>query len=102
MSHTKSEKVALHQPHLQSYLMKVARACIASQLHQMNLRFKHYDVSGDGRLSYTEMRHVMEDLGFAAAEEVDHIIESLDSDRSGLIEYSEFIAGCLDLSSENM
>jgi len=102
-----AEKISLRQPHLQSHLVKVARTCVASQLnlsqlYHMNLRFKHYDVSGDGRLSYGEMLKVMEDIGVTAADDVEVIIDSLDSDRSGMIEYTEFIAGCIDISAEHM
>eukprot|EP00929_Paragymnodinium_shiwhaense_P096298 TRINITY_DN57852_c0_g1_i1.p1 TRINITY_DN57852_c0_g1~~TRINITY_DN57852_c0_g1_i1.p1 ORF type:complete len:955 (+),score=247.66 TRINITY_DN57852_c0_g1_i1:128-2992(+) len=99
--------VTLQRPHLQSHLMKVARACITSQLnlsqlHHMNQRFKHYDISGDGRLCYAEMRHVLEDVGIVAGEDLELILESLDSNHNGIIEYSEFIAGCIDISCETM
>jgi len=100
-----AEKLSLHMPHLQSHLMKMARSCITSQLnlsqlHRMNARFKYYDVSGDGRLNSAEVRQVLEDLGVTDTEDVELIIESLDTDHSGLIEYSEFVASCIDLSSE--
>mmetsp|Transcript_16203 Transcript_16203/g.37271 ORF Transcript_16203/g.37271 Transcript_16203/m.37271 type:complete len:881 (-) Transcript_16203:45-2687(-) len=99
------EKLSLHMPHLQSHLMKMARSCITSQLnlsqlHRMNARFKYYDVSGDGRLNSAEVRQVLEDLGVSAGDDVELIVESLDTDHSGLIEYSEFVASCIDLSSE--
>lgn len=101
---SESEKLALHLPHLQSHLMRMARACLTSQLnlsqlHRMNARFKNYDVSGDGRLNLAEMHQVLEDVGVTATQDVELIIESLDADRSGHIEYSEFIATCIDISS---
>eukprot|EP00928_Gymnodinium_smaydae_P042593 TRINITY_DN28655_c0_g1_i1.p1 TRINITY_DN28655_c0_g1~~TRINITY_DN28655_c0_g1_i1.p1 ORF type:complete len:853 (+),score=191.39 TRINITY_DN28655_c0_g1_i1:140-2560(+) len=103
---TKEERKALQSEHLQSHLMKMARSCVASQLslsqlHHLNLRFGQYDTSGDGRLGHVEMRQVLEDAG-VAADDIDVIIESLDSDGSGVIEYSEFASGCIDLASDGM
>eukprot|EP00929_Paragymnodinium_shiwhaense_P112805 TRINITY_DN81073_c0_g1_i1.p1 TRINITY_DN81073_c0_g1~~TRINITY_DN81073_c0_g1_i1.p1 ORF type:complete len:820 (+),score=210.23 TRINITY_DN81073_c0_g1_i1:79-2538(+) len=103
---TTEERMALHGQHLQSHLTKMACTCITSQLslsqlHLLNDRFKHYDTSGDGRLGHVEMRQVLVDVG-VAPEDIDVVIESLDSDRSGVIEYSEFIAGCIDVSDTSM
>lgn len=99
------ERASLQVHYLQSHLMRMARHCITSQLsltplHQLNQRFKHYDRDGNGRLSLLEMRQVLEDIGISSSEDIDLILESLDSNRNGLIEYSEFIAGCLDLASD--
>lgn len=104
---TDSERAALQHQHLQSHLMKMAMACVTSQLnlselHHLNLRFKKYDSSGDGRLSHVEMRQVLDDVNVASEEDKNLIIESLDGDHSGLIEYSEFVAGCLDLGSAGL
>jgi len=48
------------------------------------------------------MRQVLEDGGIAAADDLDLIVQALDVDHSGKIEYSEFITGCLNLSSEHV
>jgi calcium-dependent protein kinase len=102
-----TEKLALQEQHLQSHLMKMAMAAVTSQLnlsqmHHLNNRFEHYDSSGDGRLSHAEMRQVLEDVGVRKGEDLELVIESLDSDRSGLIEYSEFVAGCVDIASSDV
>merc|ERR1712150_208716 len=104
------DKVSLQQlqkEYMKSHLMRMALSCITSQLnlsqmHHMNLRFKQYDGSGDGRLSHVEMRAVLEDVGLKNGDDMELIIESLDSDHSGLIEYSEFVAGCLDLGEDDV
>eukprot|EP00445_Apocalathium_hangoei_P018687 CAMPEP_0203907778 /NCGR_PEP_ID=MMETSP0359-20131031/49237_1 /ASSEMBLY_ACC=CAM_ASM_000338 /TAXON_ID=268821 /ORGANISM="Scrippsiella Hangoei, Strain SHTV-5" /LENGTH=839 /DNA_ID=CAMNT_0050832647 /DNA_START=32 /DNA_END=2551 /DNA_ORIENTATION=+ len=103
----RDEVKALQQQHLQSHLMKMARHCVASQLnlsqlHYLNLRFKKYDISGDGRLSHVEMRQALEDVGVATGSDAELIIESLDGDGSGMIEYSEFVAGCLNLAKDGI
>merc|ERR1712048_593160 len=67
----------------------------------MNEKFRQYDSSGDGRLCHSEIREVLEDVGITG-EEMELIIESLDSDHSGVIEYSEFISGSLDLASDQV
>lgn len=87
--------------------MNMATHCIISQLnlsklHHMNNRFAHYDSTGDGRLGYLEMRQVLEDVGVSNQQDVELIIEALDSNRSGMVEYSEFVAGCLDISSKDL
>eukprot|EP00930_Biecheleria_cincta_P083656 TRINITY_DN73188_c0_g1_i1.p1 TRINITY_DN73188_c0_g1~~TRINITY_DN73188_c0_g1_i1.p1 ORF type:complete len:813 (+),score=132.77 TRINITY_DN73188_c0_g1_i1:142-2580(+) len=101
------ERMALQHQHLQSHIMRMARLCITSQLnlsplHHLNHRFRQYDSDGNGRLNHLEMRQVLEDVGISSSEDIDLIIESLDSNDNGLIDYSEFIAGCLDLASDGM
>lgn len=103
---SEDEKRALQQQHLQSHLMTMAKVCITSQLnlsqlHHLNARFRKYDSSGDGRLSHVEMRQVLEDVGIQTYEDKELIIEGLDTDHSGVIEYSEFIAGCMDAASND-
>mmetsp|Transcript_30960 Transcript_30960/g.79530 ORF Transcript_30960/g.79530 Transcript_30960/m.79530 type:complete len:817 (+) Transcript_30960:56-2506(+) len=104
---TAEERRALHEQHLQSHLMKMSMTCITSQLNlsqlqHMNLRFAKYDTASDGRLSHMEMRQVLEDVGIKNVEDAELVIESLDGDHSGMIEYSEFVAGCLDIASDGM
>mmetsp|Transcript_31910 Transcript_31910/g.74665 ORF Transcript_31910/g.74665 Transcript_31910/m.74665 type:complete len:923 (-) Transcript_31910:30-2798(-) len=101
------ERVALQQQILQSHLMRMVRHCITSQLglaplHHLNMRFQQYDSGGDGRLNLLEIRQVLEDVGIHDREDVELVIESLDSNRNGYIEYSEFMTGCLDLASDSM
>mmetsp|Transcript_66208 Transcript_66208/g.183313 ORF Transcript_66208/g.183313 Transcript_66208/m.183313 type:complete len:806 (-) Transcript_66208:63-2480(-) len=102
-----AEVKSLQNQHLQSHLMKMVRHCITSQvsippLHHLYQLFQHYDAEGDGMLSYLEMRQALEDIGITADADLDLIIDSLDGNQNGKIEYSEFIAGCLDLASEDM
>jgi len=101
------ERTALRHQHLQSHLLTMARHCVTSQLslsplHHLNTLFRQYDRDGNGRLNHLEMRQVLDEIGIRSGEDVELIIESLDSNRSGLIEYSEFIAGCIDLASDDM
>merc|ERR1712146_468245 len=103
---TMEERALLHQQHLQSHLMKMACYCLAShlnlsQLHHLNVAFKRYDTSGDGQLNHMEMRQVLADVG-AQASEIEFLIQALDSDHSGNIEYSEFIAASIDIANDDL
>lgn len=102
-----SERDALQELQMRSHMTQMAIHAITSQLnltqlHKLNLQFKKYDSTGDGRLSLDEMRQVLEDSGIESMETKDLIVLSLDSDHSGKIEYSEFIAGCLDIGAESI
>lgn len=100
----KDEKGALQQQQLQSHMTRMAMHCITSQmnlsqLHALSLKFKKYDHTGDGRLSLEEMRQVLVDSNIGTSDDKDLIVQALDSDQSGKIEYSEFVTGCIDVAS---
>jgi len=100
-------KLALQQVHAQSHFMRTALQCLTSQLslselNGLSAQFQHYDTSGNGRLSHVEVTHVLEDAGITSPDDIELIISTLDGDGSGSIEYSEFIAGCISISSEDM
>jgi len=48
------------------------------------------------------MRLVLADVGVSQGEDVELVIESLDGDHSGMIEYSEFMSGCITHSTEEL
>ena len=89
---------------------KLQQACIAFIVHQMitndsakELRdiFKAIDTSGDGRLTIEELRN-----GYAQyfhtqilEDEFEAIMKNLDSDKSGFIEYEEFLRATLNLET---
>jgi calcium-dependent protein kinase len=93
-----------------SFKQKLHRLTIAYLVHQMsanqnikNLRdfFKQMDSSGDGRLSLDEIRtgykqfftHSFSD------QECDEILKDLDQDRSGYIEFEEFLRATLKVET---
>eukprot|EP00927_Polykrikos_kofoidii_P067842 TRINITY_DN63277_c0_g1_i1.p1 TRINITY_DN63277_c0_g1~~TRINITY_DN63277_c0_g1_i1.p1 ORF type:complete len:847 (-),score=183.59 TRINITY_DN63277_c0_g1_i1:47-2545(-) len=103
---TEVECASLHGQHLRSHMTNMATACIVSQLSlsqltHLNMQFGQYDTSSDGRLGHVEMRQVLEDIGFRGSD-IDVTIECLDLDNSGVIEYSEFIAGCINVAGEDL
>lgn len=101
------DKHALLQHQLQSHLSKMALHCLTTQLsltqlHRLNSLFSQYDSSRDGRLNHDEMRRVLADVGVSEGEDVELVIESLDGDHSGMIEYSEFMSGCIVHSEDEL
>jgi len=99
--------MALQCLQLQSHLMRMALRCITSQLSlsqldQLSEQFERYDSAGDGKLSDTDVRQLLEDVGVIDSDNMELIIASLDSDRSGFITYSEFIASCISLAGNNV
>jgi len=100
-------RASLQQLHLQSHMTRMALHCITSQLnlpqlHQLNRQFRHYDRSGDGSLSRTEMQQLLEDVGITSKEVTELIVGAMDGDQNGSIGYSEFIAGSLHLASDGV
>eukprot|EP00930_Biecheleria_cincta_P066801 TRINITY_DN5306_c0_g2_i1.p1 TRINITY_DN5306_c0_g2~~TRINITY_DN5306_c0_g2_i1.p1 ORF type:complete len:759 (-),score=142.47 TRINITY_DN5306_c0_g2_i1:75-2351(-) len=90
-----------------SHLEQCVMACVASQLNvhrraeKVTEVFQRMDVDGSGTLSKEEMSVVFMELGVQEAE-ADILMRSLDTDADGLIEYSEFIAGCMSIRREEV
>merc|ERR1712080_178562 len=93
---TKRYKKAFSRIRQKSSFSKVFTICSAAQLdtarvHEMNKAFKAMDINGDGMLSQDELRDGLMKMDFDA-EMADSIIDSIDVDHDGLVNYSEFIA----------
>ena len=55
--------------------------------------FKVFDKDGNGKISHTELKQVMEDLGENMTEqEIDNMIKDADTDDDGMVNYQEFLA----------
>ena len=59
---------------------------------QLGSLFKLLDVNGDGRLSKEELTEACSKIGSINIEEIEAIFENIDIDKSGFIDYSEFLA----------
>jgi calcium-dependent protein kinase len=86
----------------QNKLKKAALHVIASQLGESQIKalretFMHLDHNGDGLLTAAEMKEGLEKAGLKEIpEELQQILEEVDSDGSGVIDYTEFLAATLD------
>mmetsp|Transcript_43143 Transcript_43143/g.97269 ORF Transcript_43143/g.97269 Transcript_43143/m.97269 type:complete len:505 (-) Transcript_43143:251-1765(-) len=86
----------------QNRLKKAAQTIIAGQLDEaaisdLRVAFMALDANGDGVLSLSELREGLRQRGLQLSDsELEHIMDSVDSDRSGSIGYTEFLAASLD------
>lgn len=86
----------------QSKLKKVALHVIASQMSESQIKalrdtFMALDDNGDGLLTVKELKNGLEKAGFKDIPfDLQQIMEEVDSDGSGVIDYTEFLAATLD------
>lgn len=86
-------------------LQQAVLAFITSQLmrqddmNELITTFQAFDVNGDGKLSRAELLEgysKIHDLSLTEAKvEVDRIMQTVDLDRSGFVDYSEFISAAV-------
>lgn len=89
-----------------SHLDRCVMACVATQLNATKLRylnetFESWDRNGSGVLDLQEMSEALADMGVRGGD-VDTMLKLLDTDGDGHVNYSEFVAGCLDLQREQV
>merc|ERR1712151_363364 len=86
----------------QNKLKKAALQVIAGQLSEERIKglretFTSLDENGDGLLTVAELKAGLEQAGMAdAPEDLQAIVDGLDGDGSGYVDYSEFLAATLD------
>ncbi|EGR28784.1 protein kinase domain protein, partial [Ichthyophthirius multifiliis] len=84
-------------------LKKVALSFIASQLSENEISelgklFRQLDKNGDGVLTIDEIRDGLTNSSDKNLEEVRKVISSIDTDGSGKIDYTEFLAATMEKS----
>jgi len=67
-----------------------------SQIKRLKDAFLAFDKNGDGRLTRDEMSKGLREAGFDDEAYIKSIVDQMDTDGSGEIEYNEFLTGCLD------
>jgi len=86
----------------QNKLKKAALHIIAGQLNEDQIKalretFMHLDGNGDGLLTAAEMKEGLAKAGLKEIPpDLQQILEDVDSDGSGVIDYTEFLAATLD------
>jgi len=89
----------------QNKLKKAALQIIATQLDDASIRglrdtFTALDSNGDGLLTCTEIKNGLEKAGVRkTASDLELICDGIDTDGSGVIDYTEFLAAALDKRS---
>lgn len=85
-----------------SLLKKAALQVVADRLQEGEIKalremFLELDANGDGFLTATEITMGLERAGFTQLpHEIQQIIDGIDSDGNGVIDYTEFLAASLD------
>ena len=72
----------------------IATQSPGSDMKDLNLLFNSLDTNGDGKLSYDEFKKGMG--AEAEDEEIRKIMEAIDINKTGFINYSEFLAATMD------
>merc|ERR1712031_57955 len=86
----------------QNKLKKAALHIIANQLNEDQIKalrdvFMQLDGNGDGKLTVNEMKEGIQKAGLKEIPaDLQQIMEEVDSDGSGVIDYTEFLAATLD------
>merc|ERR1712032_1435709 len=86
----------------QNKLKKAALMCISSQLDDGSIKalrdlFMQLDSNGDGLLTPAELKEGLQKAGLKEIPpDLQQIMEDVDSDGSGVIDYTEFLAATLD------
>jgi calcium-dependent protein kinase len=86
----------------QNKLKKAALQIIANQLNEDQIKalrdtFTVLDANGDGKLTINEMKEGIKKAGLKEIpEDLQQIMKDVDSDGSGVIDYTEFLAATLD------
>merc|ERR1712190_143181 len=86
----------------QNKLKKAALHIIANQLNEDQIKalrdtFMSLDGNGDGKLTVNEMKEGITKAGLKEIpQDLAQIMEDVDSDGSGVIDYTEFLAATLD------
>jgi calcium-dependent protein kinase len=67
------------------------------QITQLREVFTKFDKNGDGKLSIEELKEGINNVPNCQLDvkDIDKILNVMDSNRNGVIDYTEFIAGCL-------
>jgi len=80
---------------------QVAVTAVAQRLPDVDIQewrtaFQGLDTDGDGRLSLDEIRAGLEAQGLEISEDLEETLEAADSDGSGCLDYTEFLAATID------
>lgn len=78
-------------------LMCIASQCSDADIKQLREAFVKLDVNGDGTLTLQELERGLASVDGLSAN-VETIMSSMDVDKSGSIDYSEFLAATIDRS----
>lgn len=77
-------------------LMVIASQVSGKQLNAMRCMFMSMDTNNDGTVTTEELRAGLRETGVDLSERLDEMIAHLDTDGSGVLDYTEFLAATMD------
>eukprot|EP01071_Lankesteria_metandrocarpae_P004306 Lankesteria_metandrocarpae@DN3475_c0_g1_i1.p1 len=82
-------------------MKKLAITCVAYQMTEKEIGTLHdifsaLDKNGDGVLTVSEVSHALHNMSVSYGDEIQGILQELDTDGNGTIDYTEFIAASID------
>eukprot|EP00929_Paragymnodinium_shiwhaense_P111430 TRINITY_DN7946_c0_g1_i1.p1 TRINITY_DN7946_c0_g1~~TRINITY_DN7946_c0_g1_i1.p1 ORF type:complete len:549 (+),score=160.44 TRINITY_DN7946_c0_g1_i1:99-1745(+) len=82
-------------------MKKIAMTMIAqnlpdNEIEELKKTFQMLDLNSDGTLTVTEIRKGMEKQGLEIPENLEELMKAVDSDGSGVIDYTEWITATMD------
>jgi len=72
----------------------------SQQLEELKESFEKIDLNKDGKLSEEEIRKGIDTHPKLAAMNIGSLLKSLDADKSGFVEYNEFLRAAIDWQKE--
>jgi calcium-dependent protein kinase len=90
-----SSRSVLHK----SVALSIARAWPPNRLPVIKRLFEELDVSGNGRLEKTQIRNALERMGWPTTAAT-NAADAMDLSRDGTVDWTEFVAACIQLSSD--
>lgn len=77
-------------------MMYIASQCSDNEIIQLKQTFLRLDTNGDGTLTINELEAGLAEIPGLSQEEIRQIMTAMDSDQSGSVDYTEFVAALLD------
>lgn len=77
-------------------LTVVATQCSDSKIDALKNLFLSLDANKDGSLSITELKKGLKSVGVKIPKDLARVLEQVDTDGSGVLDYTEFLAATLD------
>jgi len=78
-------------------LMCIATQCSDNEINELRNAFIRLDANGDGTITLRELEQGISGLG-GIGENIEGILKGMDVDKSGSVDYSEFLAATIDES----
>mmetsp|Transcript_32940 Transcript_32940/g.32619 ORF Transcript_32940/g.32619 Transcript_32940/m.32619 type:complete len:156 (+) Transcript_32940:940-1407(+) len=77
--------------------MCIATQCSDNEINELRNAFIRLDANGDGTITLRELEQGISGLG-GIGENIEGILKGMDVDKSGSVDYSEFLAATIDES----